>query len=614
MVVAVVAVVYVAGAWFMFQPLGLFDRHHLPTCACGDVTLQAWFLALSRSSIGHGPIPLGTTILNYPGGINLMDNVSMPLLGALAAPVTAWAGPVASYVLLLRVGFVASAMSGFAVLRRELNTAVGAAVGGAFYGFSPYMTHQAASHMFLIFVPLPPLILYVCFRRLGPPAEKDRSRSMRTGILLGVLAAAQFFISSELLVSTFLIVVITAVALGIPTWRRTGAWTRCKRWWRSFWPFGGAFAAVSVLLLAYPAWYALGGPRHVSGPTQPVTAPGIDALSTLLPSDGRVLAGLWPGWRTPAVPLLGDTAFLGLPLLVVVIWIVATNWEHRLTRAATAMGTTAWVLALGPRLVWHDHVTHIPLPFAVVTHLPVLEDVVPSRLTLFVDLAVATLLAIGADRLWVAIKQRHRRSATASATATLAAAVSAAALALPVAGYGAVSIGPAAEEAAGLGQVLPEHAVVLAYPYPVFTDDRAMLWQAESGMRFSLLGGYVVRASSDSRLDKTPPLLPPAGVTSLLLDARPSAGVSGLQPASEALGRRRAARVRPPIRRVRGGGRPGGPRPGRRHRSVPAGLRAARSGRAPRRLDRPEQAGKTACRQRRCLRWSFAAAYGGNLS
>ena len=164
-----------------------------------------------------------------------------------------------------------------------------------------------------------------------------------------------------------------------------------------------------------------------------MTAPGIDALSTLLPSDGRVLAGLWPGWRTPAVPLLGDTAFLGLPLLVVVIWIVATNWEHRLTRAATAMGTTAWVLALGPRLVWHDHVTHIPLPFAVVTHLPVLEDVVPSRLTLFVDLAVATLLAIGADRLWVAIERRHRRSATA----TLAAAVSAAALALPVAGYGA---------------------------------------------------------------------------------------------------------------------------------------------------------------------------------
>ncbi len=82
--------------------------------------------------------------------------------------------------------------------------------------------------------------------------------------------------------------------------------------------------------------------------------------------------------------------------------------------------------------------------------------------------------------------------------------------------------------------MLPEHAVVLAYPYPVFTDDRAMLWQAESGMRFSLLGGYVVRASSDSRLDKMPPLLPPAGVTSLLLDARPSAGVSGLQPASEA--------------------------------------------------------------------------------
>ena len=267
MVVAVVAVVYVAGAWFMFQPLGLFDRHHLPTCACGDVTLQAWFLALSRSSIGHGPIPLGTTILNYPGGINLMDNVSMPLLGALAAPVTAWAGPVASYVLLLRVGFVASAMSGFAVLRRELNTAVGAAVGGAFYGFSPYMTHQAASHMFLIFVPLPPLILYVCFRRLGPPAEKDRSRSMRTGILLGVLAAAQFFISSELFwyrrsLSWSSPRLLSESPHGAAPERGPGARGGGDR----SRPFGGAFAAVSVLLLAYPAWYALAAPATSAGP------------------------------------------------------------------------------------------------------------------------------------------------------------------------------------------------------------------------------------------------------------------------------------------------------------------------------------------------------------
>jgi hypothetical protein len=516
----------------MLQPLGLVDRHHLPTCACGDVTLQTWFLALSRSTLAHGQIPLGTTAVNYPGGINLMDNVSMPLLGTLAAPVTAWAGPVASYVVLLRVGFVLSALSCFAVLRRELNTSVGAAVGGAFYGFSPYMTHQAASHMFLIFVPLPPLILYLCYRQLGPPLVRTRSRSVRMGVLLGVLAAAQFFISSEVLISTLLIAVVTAIVLAVPAWRRSSAWNRTKRWCRSSWPFGAAFLAMSGLLLAYPAWYALAGPRHISGPTQPVTAPGIDALSTLLPTDGRVLAGLWPGWRTPGVPLLGDTAFLGLPLLVVLIWIAVKNWDRRLTRVATVMGTTAWVLALGPRLVWHDRVTSIPLPFVVLTHLPVLEDVIPSRLTIFVDLGVATLLAIGVDRLWLALRQRQR----AAAAATLAAAVvSAAALALPAAGYGAVSIGPAADEAAGLGRVLPEHAVVLAYPYPLFSDDRAMLWQAEAGMRFSLLGGYVVRAAPNSQLDKTPPLLPPASVTSLLLDARPSAGVPGAQPASEAL-------------------------------------------------------------------------------
>ena len=90
----------------------------------------------------------------------------------------------------------------------------------------------------------------------------------------------------------------------------------------------------------------------------------------------------------------------------------------------------------------------------------------------------------------------------------------------------------------GGGQVFSEAAVVrqirsgsvlLAYPYPVFPEDQAMLWQALSNMRFSLIGGYVVRPLPNGTGTKVPPLLLPPAVPSFLLDAWPEIQVTGTQ-------------------------------------------------------------------------------------
>ncbi len=516
---ASVVAVYLVGAWAMFLRLGIADRTHLPTCACGDLVNQLWFLALDHALIVHGHFSLFTSLINYPSGINLVNNPGFPLLGAIMVPVTSLLGPVAAFALLVRLGFFLSALTCYLALRRVVHHNLAAAAGGLLYGFSPYMAHQGGVHMFLVFVPLPPLIFLVLHTRLSGPSAGS---AFRGGLIIGVLAVAEFLISSEVLVSTVLVAVLTMAVLGI---RQLVHRQEVGPPARAMMRLVGGAALVAVPVLAYPAWYSVAGPQHGGGPTQSVTSPGIDALSTLLPARGQLLAGVLPVWHVPAMPALGNTAFIGVPLLIVLGFVVATGWHLAVVRSAAVLGAVSWVLALGPRLVVHNHATSIPLPFALLTRVPLFQDLIPSRLTLYVDLAAAVLLAVGVDRLLaqVGVWSRGRTLAWVVAIAGCVA------LAMPVVPYPAAGIGQAGSFAAGgvLSRVA-NGGVVLAYPYPVYPEDQAMLWQAVGGMRFSLLGGYVLTPlGGGTGQTKVPGLLSPTAVPTLLLNAWPETQVVG---------------------------------------------------------------------------------------
>jgi hypothetical protein len=128
--IALVALsLYCVGAWLLLAPLGLADRTHLPVCACGDAALQVWFLELARVTLGHGHLASHTSLIDYPSGINLADNVSFPLVGTLFAPVTALIGPVATFALLLRLGIVL--VVGLLRVEEIVHSGLAAAVGGA---------------------------------------------------------------------------------------------------------------------------------------------------------------------------------------------------------------------------------------------------------------------------------------------------------------------------------------------------------------------------------------------------------------------------------------------------------------------------------------------------
>ena len=484
---------YAIGAWLIYGSLGLFDRTHIPVSATGDPVLETWFIALAHKSVAEHHLFVWTNLVDYPSGINLVDNVAFPILSLLASPLTGHFGPVAVYDFLDRVSFFVSCLAAFLVFRKLVSSRVAAGLGGLLYGFTPYMLRQGGNHMFLVFVPLPPIVLYLLFRAL---AEKKGSPWV-TGAWIGLLTVIEFLISAEVAVATLLVGALTIVIFALVELRKRRSISpdlfRALR-------IAGGFVVVAGVLLAYPLSVALGGREAVTGPTQSVWSPGINPVGTLFPTasggtkleptTSQTVAGLWHSWLATPVSFNGDTAFIGILLVVAVIWIVVRFRSLPVVRAAAVFGLISWVLALGPHFVTpRGKQSSIPMPFIALVHLPVVQDVIPSRLTLYADLAAVTLLVVGID----ALIKRWRNLARADLVLGLLI-VFGVVLAAPSAGYPVARLGATKHVTSPrIQRLIPTNGVVLAYPYPFFPDDQAMLWQAMAGLRYKMVGGYAVR-------------------------------------------------------------------------------------------------------------------------
>ncbi len=168
----------------------------------GDQYATIWFLEWVPFAVLHGFNPLFTNFANYPFGVNLLTNTSVPLLGALAAPLTLSLGPIASFNALLTLSLAGSATAGYILARHVVHWRPAAFVAGLLYGFSPYEIAQSAGgHLNLVFVVLPPLV----FLAIHELTVRQRGSARRWGIVLGVLIAAQYLVSSEIMASTIII-------------------------------------------------------------------------------------------------------------------------------------------------------------------------------------------------------------------------------------------------------------------------------------------------------------------------------------------------------------------------------------------------------------------------
>ena len=359
-----------------------------------DIDLFAWFLRYEATAIAHGRLPdLVTTALNAPQGVNLMWNTSFLLPGVVFAPLTLAIGPQATLTVLLTLGFAGSAATMFWVLRRWGASLAAAALGGAVFGFSPALRIAAVGHYHLQFAVLLPLIIDALLRLVT-----GRGRPVRTGAWLGLLTAAQLFIAEETVALTAVAGVVIVVVLAASRPRAVPGLVRGA--------VTGLAAAAGVLLVTagYPLWVQFHGPLVEQGsPWKPGhfrNRPGdfVNGPSGVLLHSQATVAYL----DQHAVRMVEYFAYLGWPMLVVLVLAAVCFWRDLRVRALAVAFAVLEVLSLGSRTVVVRGL-HIPatlMPWHYLQGLPLLSQSLPNRFSLLADGAAAVVLAFSLDLAW----------------------------------------------------------------------------------------------------------------------------------------------------------------------------------------------------------------------
>lgn len=505
---AAAGLAYLGFAVLLYHRVLFASSTSMPDCNCGDQAQEVWFLRWPLYAVSHGLNPFLSTWMNYPKGVNLAINTSSPLLGLASAPLQLTIGAVGAFDVLLVVVVAMSAMAMCLALRRWVRSWAAAFTGGLLYGFSPYMFGQGRSHLFLVAVFIPPIVLVL----LDEIVVVQRHRAIRDGVLLGVLLVLQYYISPEVLAMTVVVACCGVALLAVARPRTVVSRTPHVL------VAVACCVAICALALAYPVWLSMHGPQHVVGPPHPLAklAPFRgDLLGPVLPTSYQLLA-------PAALSAHGDVLsggnstengmYLGVPLIVTV---AVFAWIYRRNRALlffVAMLVVAGILALGPFLVVQTRHTGIPLPGWILQRIPLLQDILDVRFSLFMQMAAAAGLAIGLDQMARA-RSAHRGARILPApggptTAEMSMRKQGPLRRLVVLGapviVAVVALAPLIPESPYLGfsahiprfftspavDRIPAGSPVLTYPYPLVSDaEWNLTFQAVAGMRYKVFGG-----------------------------------------------------------------------------------------------------------------------------
>ncbi|HUY63983.1 MAG TPA: hypothetical protein VMV14_05650 [Acidimicrobiales bacterium] len=439
-----------------------------------DPAQDVWWLAWVPHALAHGLDPLRTRAMFAPAGVNVLANTSFVLPSLVLWPVTALFGPVLSFNVAVTLAPVLDALGAFAVARRYVRWAPSAWVAGLVYGFGPFVaTDLRFGHLNLTLLVVPPLLLLA----LDEVLVRQRRPAWAAGAMVGALVVAEFFVSVEMLALTVVMVVVglAAVVVGAPRWMRP----RAAYAGRAL----GWAVAISSVVLAYPTWWYLDGPRHFTGAVWGDMARFAASLSSFVVPHGQ-LAG---------VTFLtgGNGDYVGPTLLVIVVAGAVALRRRPPVALAGALALAAAVMALWWPLL----------------HLPLLDSVAASRFGAFVDLFAAVVLAVVLDTVHRATVEgavgpgrEHRARALALAV------VAVGPLALvPPWPYPTRSLSEPTVWRSAAVRSLPPGAVVREYP-PAQSDlGDELVWQAEASMAYATVDGYAIVPGPDGRATIRPP-------------------------------------------------------------------------------------------------------------
>ena len=434
-----------------------------------DPSVYMWFLVWWPYAIAHGLNPFVTDLVWAPGGFNLTWTTGIPLAGFIAAPITARFGPIVAYNLLCLLCPALAAWTAFLLCRRITTRFWPSIAGGYIFGFSAYMLAEIRAHLLLILIFPVPLAALLVLRRLD-----DEIRATSFVALMALTLAAAFMLSLEMFATMTLfgaIALALAVALGSEELRRR-IYALIPQL---------ALSYLIVLIVASPYLYYFFQPGF---PRSPVNSPGgysADLLNFIVPTPVNAIGTLDILARISrrfAGAIAETGACFGVPLIAIAVIFVRSHWAAMSTRFLAWFILIVMLASLGPRL----HIAgaeFFGLPWKLMQHLPLINNVLPGRLLMFAFLALAIVTAQ-----WLAADEVSRGAKFAGVAALaifLAPNLSARFWIAPI-------DLPAFFTDGRYRQNLAPGETVVILPYGA--SGPSMLWQAESAMYFRMAGGW----------------------------------------------------------------------------------------------------------------------------
>jgi hypothetical protein len=432
-----------------------------------DPDLFVWMLAWWPHAILHGTNPIVTHAVWSPQGTNLAWDTSIPGLALLAAPVTLLGGPALAYNTLAVVLPALAAWTAYLLCRHLTHSFWPSLAGGYLFGFSAYVPGQTEGHLHMTSVFLVPLIALVLVRYV-----EGSLTGTRFVLALSALLAVQISFSTELAFTVTLAIAVSlaAAAILVPASRR--------RLRLMLTPLLLSYAGAALLtspFLAYALLHVQRGAIHDPG------AFPADLLNLVIPT--RLTALGWSWTMSVAGHFKGNTgeegAYLGVVWLAILGWFAWSFRRVATARFLVALLAIGFVAELGLRLEvgGRDSIT---LPWRLVSGLPLFNNILPVRISMFVALAASVCVA------WWASSRRTPRAARLGLTA-LAIVTVAPSLWLNV--WHMHPYRPAFFTQGTYRACLGPDDNVLMLPFPNRSD--GMLWQAESNFAFRMANGYV---------------------------------------------------------------------------------------------------------------------------
>jgi len=472
-------------SWLLFVSYGLFHQvfasgHVASRMFHGqriDSSQQVWFLGYAAHLLTHPSHPFWSELMYAgQGGFNLLSQTSVLAIGLLAAPVTWLLGPLATANIATLLAPVATGYSMFLCLRVMTRSTLGQVLGATIFAFLPATVGPAqGGHLMVTVLAYPPLLAAVIYDLLVTQKRSPR----RNGVFIGLLTTVQFFIGTEVLAMTAAIAVPTVLIAYVIRPRTV------EVPWRALGQATVVALGVALLCLAYPLWFALAGPQHVTGPAWAVVPYAHFDVSAIVRSLTTSV-----GSETPGAGRNLNGAFLGWPLLCITAVAAVVAVRRRLAWSMVALAVVAWLLSLGRAFGSTSPWANL-LPMRQLSRLPLFDAMLPTRFVLFYGFGVAVLVALCIDAWKLRLDQvlLPARPAVRAWSQVVLAVIFVAGL-LPFGLTYSSLPAMAVHEPwwfANRAHTIPSDNTVLVYP-----TYSSLLFEAMEGFPFKTVGGYAI--------------------------------------------------------------------------------------------------------------------------